>query len=884
MNNPLQVLQHPLSDHAVHVDFIRLRCGSEARFARGIAAVLERSDDPIHTFIAFSEWDAVIVVPCSELYPRTLTAIYANANVAASVSGTSGYFAYLWEHPVNHLWREQLTHAARSGPSVLMSLRFADWFRRDLGLGTEILFCNYLQKLAEESGVNVVVAHSLGWNDVVLLIHTDRAEENLTKVLAKVRLTTLRDCVGYDAARTLGFSESPEAQIFAASYSHLLGGFGRYRLNRLSLGNLTSQIESARILIRVAPPHERGVRTFMAGRSKKIGVKIVPSEMGHYSLSIDISAITAKATDGGRKAIAFIAETRRVIGRLSRSTPDSYAETTTILRFEEPRGAQPSVPAPRMPKELRTEIQAVEDVMRDLPHRLRQRGISSMTSHRFVSVLTTLLDHLSDPVRNSVVRHLSRFAQAIPALVAELDADGIEDLCHVLEYAVGQAIDGIAQFQHDANALGLSGRGGYSRMIVAVEWYIRATFARLGIEARLPLITFGLRSGNAGSTGRYQIDIPFNVLFVPSRWHILLHEIGHMAWIEMFGWMMDSLAIYRAMEKEVRVDVARYLRNKHPKMSRAKAREIAKEQFHVEFLRTREIVRELFPSYLIFALPCNGDIEQFDALAFRRMLSLGHPSSLTRELLLRVVMHCLLVIMRDEMKPGGAADPKKSRTAARLARRWWAIWDRLKKQNHGKAVREAIESIGETMTRVSAEASGRQAKLGQKMQILNSPLFKASAIEAVDSVIQLLALRARHFEQIDREHISPELFGKLLQRISDAHEQQSHPAYEAWIGAAFAEWLHEGEVLTRHRDSFIWSRLLLGSRDDLLKGSRSEFMRSQLSVLLSIWHDAATELYESREKIDHILKTLQVVRTKENVVERPAKPSAAINPRSTLAE
>lgn len=876
MNNSLQVLQHPLSDHAVHVDFIRLRCGSEARFARGIASVQKRSENPIHTFIAFSEWDAVVVVPCSELYPRTLTEIYANADVAASVSGTSGYFAYLWEHPVNHLWREQLPHAARSGPSILMSLRFADWFRRDVGLGTEMLFCNFVQKLVEESGVTVVVAHSLGWNDVVLLIHTDGAEENLTKVLAKIRLTTLQDCVGRDSARTLGFSESPEAQIFAASYSHLLGGFDRYRLNRLNLGTLTSQIESARILIRVSPPHERGVRTFMAARSQQVGVKIVPSEMGHYSLSIDISAITAKAVDGGRKAIAFIAETRRVIGKLSRRTPDSYAETTTIFRFEEPGGEQPSVPAPRMPQELRTEIRAVEDVMRELPHQLRQRGISSMTSHRFVSVLTTLLDHLSDPVRNSVVRHLSRFAQAIPELVAELDADGIDDLCHVMEYAVGQAIDGIAQFQHDANALGLSGRGGYSRLIVAVEWYIRATFARLGIEARLPLITFGLRSGNAGSTGRYQIDIPFNVLFVPSRWHILLHEIGHMAWIEMFGWMMDSLAMNEAMEKEVRVDVPRYLKQRHPKMTSVRAREIAKEQFHVEFLRTREIVRELFPSYLIFALPCNGDIEEFDALASRRMLTLGHPSSLVRELLLRVVMHCLLVTMRDEMKPGGAADPKKSRTAAQRATRWWGIWDRLKKRNHGNAVREAIGSIGETMTRVDAKASRRHAKLGQKMQILNSPSFKASATEAVDSVIQLLALRARHFDQIDRENLSPDLFGKLLARISDAQKQQSHPAYEAWIGEAFAEWLHEGEVLTRHRDSFIWSRLLLASRDHLLKGSRSAFMRSQLSVLLSIWHDAATELYESREKIDHILRTLEVVRAKETVIEHPAKAFVAL--------
>lgn len=866
MNRSLEVLQHPLSDHAVHVDFIRLRCGSEPNFARGIGAVRQRSKDPIHTFIAFSEWDAVVVVPCTELYPRTLTEIYANTEVATSVSGTSGYFAYLWDHPVNHLWRERLSHAARSGPSILMSLRFADWFRRDVGLGSEILFCNHLQKIAEEMQVDVVVAHSLGWNDVVLLVHSDHDEQKLTKVLARIRLTSLQNCVGRALAKTPDFSEGPEAQIFAASYSHLLGGFDRYRMNRLHLGGLTSQIESARVLIRVAPPHEPGVRAFMRKRAKQVGVKIVPSEMGHYSLSIDISAITAKAQDGGRQAIAFIAETRRRIGALSRGNPDSYAETTTIFRFEEPKRKQLSVPAPERTAELQAEITALEDVMRQLPHRLRQRGISSMTSHRFVSVLTTLLDHLSDPVRNSVVRHLSRFAQVIPDLITELDADGIDDLCHVVEYAVGQAIDGIAQFQHDANALGLSGRGGYSRLIVAVEWYIRATFVRLGIEARLPLITFGLRSGNAGSTGRYQIDIPFNVLFVPSRWHILLHEIGHMAWIEMFGWMMESLAIYNAMEREVRIDVVRLLKKKHPNMPPSRMRGIAQEQIHVEFLRTREIVRELFPSYLIFALPCNGSIEEFDALALRRMLALGHPFPLTRELLMRVVMHCLLVIMRNEMGAGGAADPKKSRSAAQRAARWWGIWVRLKKQRHDDSVRRAIESIGKTLTNVAADDRPRHAKLSQKMQILNSPSFKASAIEAFDSVIQLLALRARHFDQVDRDHINPDLFGKLLKKISDAQRQQSHPAYQAWIGASFAEWLHEGEILTRHRDSFVWSRLLLGSRDELNRGSEGRpgaFMRSQLSVLLSMWHDAITELYESQEKIDRILKTIDVVRIKE---------------------
>src|SRR4029077_7523028 len=81
------------------------------------------------------------------------------------------------------------------------------------------------------------------------------------------------------------------------------------------------------------------------------------------------------------------------------------------------------------------------------------------------------------------------------------------------------------------------------------------------------------------------------------------------------------------------------------KQDDAIARE-ASELTHVEFLRTRELVKELFPSYLMFALPCAGKIKEFDALALRPVLKAGHASSLSRELLVRVVTHCLLTVMQ----------------------------------------------------------------------------------------------------------------------------------------------------------------------------------------------------------------------------------------------
>jgi len=144
----IPVFQHKLSDRAIHIDFLRLRCGSEAKFANGIRAVRDATDDDdVHPFISFSEWDAVLVVPCARLYPQILTDIYANRLVAESVSGTSGYFAYLWQNDLNENWRETLTHMERGGPAIMMSLRFADWFREDIGLGAEVMFGNHVHEL-----------------------------------------------------------------------------------------------------------------------------------------------------------------------------------------------------------------------------------------------------------------------------------------------------------------------------------------------------------------------------------------------------------------------------------------------------------------------------------------------------------------------------------------------------------------------------------------------------------------------------------------------------------------------------------------------------------------------------------------------------------------
>ncbi|HXA17075.1 MAG TPA: hypothetical protein VN380_08795 [Thermoanaerobaculia bacterium] len=918
--NSLRALQHQLSSQAVHIDFLRLRCGSEKTFLRGIRAVREaETSDPIHPFIAFSEWDALIVVPCSQLYPPTLTDVYSNPDVAASVSGTSGYFAYLWNHDVNKHWQETLAVLAKSGPTILMSLRFADWFRQDVGLGGEILFCNRITEiLGKAPDVRAIVAHSLGWNDVMLLVHARKDTAQLIGLLKDIRLMTLADCIG--GREDLRFSQTLNTQIFAASYSHLLGGLEGYVENRLSFGSLSRKIDSARLLIRVAPPHEQDVRAFMQEQTKQIGADVVDSEMGHYSLSIDMSDIVAAR--GGEEVIRFIAATREYIGGLGDHRPDSYAETTSIFRFVE-KGLDTRTTFHPAAPDVKKDIKSVEKLLQTVPHLMRERGASSMTSHRFISALTTLLDHLFDPVRSSVVRHLSRFAATIPNRIRELNLDGIDDLCHVLEYAIGQAIDGIGQFQHDANALGLSGRGGYSRLIVAVDWYIRSALIGLGMYTELPLITFGLRTGNAGSTGRYQIDIPFNVLFVPSRWQIILHEIGHLAWIHAFGWMMESLAIYSAMEKEIPIEIRRQIR-KGTKLRDA-LRKNPKEQVQVEFLRVRELVRELFPSYLMFALPCAGNIEEYDEFALRPMVMASHSSSLSRDLLLRVVTHCLLEIMQDALDKNTQArtarraadlaaaalesDPVKreaaenaaaENAAAERAATWWRIWKDLMNESEKAAVArvdDAAASIHDTLLRIDRESrvldtrrqlrresdSRRSARLkpnlAATMHILHSDTFKHAVREALHSVIMVLTLRGKLFQKTDPEHIGPRQFGMLLDKIDAARHVETDADYDLWLGRPFAEWLSAGEVLTRHREAFDWSRLLLGSREQLLQGDRSAFMRAQLSVLLSMWHDATTEDHRGYEELDDILLKLGVARTMEPTVVPPRRKAASRRPR-----
>jgi hypothetical protein len=555
--------RYRLLNRALHFDFLRLRCGTEAAFHQAVVKMHPAPEGRPRTFVAMSEWDAVVILPAKELYPDVLNRFYDDFTIDSTIAGTAGYFAYLWAHELNSNLDDKLNRFQSSGLGLIISLRFEDWVRREFGLAAEMLFCEYLHTRLEELNghdrtplderpFSAIVAHTLGWNDIVGVLHATEDRHVLLQLQSEIRLLTLEQILppGTDLAQYGDYTGIP---LFAASYTHLIGGYDALIRGDLALGTLADKVSAARLLVRVAPALESAVRNEIQRISGgKVLAADMPTEMGHYTFSADITLLVRDGA-GGKAAMQLLSEIRAFIGARSRDDEskelfNSYAETTTVFRF---RYSSPnrSLRMARSNEELRKAIADVRTLMENLPEQLRGRR-SPMMAHRFGTVLTTLLDHLSDPIRSSVVRHIKRFLVET-ANLTDLDRQDMEDLCQIAEYAMTQATDGLAQFQHDANALGLTGRGGYSRLITAIESYVDDLNVSFKIVGKDVLITFGLRLGHAGSVTPFHIDIPFNVLFVPSRWYILVHEVGHIAWMRTFGWMPESLAMFEELEREI---------------------------------------------------------------------------------------------------------------------------------------------------------------------------------------------------------------------------------------------------------------------------------------------------------------------------------------------
>jgi len=795
------------------------------------------------TFVAMSEWDAVMILPTKKLYPDVLNKFYDTYKIDSMIAGTAGYFSYLWDHPINATLENKLNHFQSRGVGMITSFRFEDWVRREFGLGAEVLFCDYLHRhLAElnrqdtstdlqASTFSAIVAHTLGWNDIVCVLNAQKDQHRLLEIQSDIRLLTLQDILPHDAdpASYAKYAGNP---LFAASYSHLIGGYEALIKGELAMGTLAGKVEMATLLVRVAPAIEWEVRNEIQRLSGEVILaRDMPTEMGHYTFSANITRLVKEGV--GKSAMDLLSNIRTFIGSKSRHEGsdellNSYAETTTFFRFRTPADGTKKLRMVAPAEELKRSIIEVRNVIENLPEQLRGRH-SSMTAHRFGTVLTTLLDHLSDPIRSSVVRHIKRFLVET-ATIKELDRQAMEDLCQIAEFAMTQATDGLAQFQHDANSLGLTGRGGYSRLVTAIENYMDDILVSFSIAEKDVLITFGLRPGQAGSIAPFHIDIPFNVLFVPSRWYILLHEAGHIAWWRKFGWMPESLAMFDEMENEV-----------HYKEMSDEDAQAARARVRAEFIRTREIVRELFPNLIVYLITCGGDIDAFDKLSLRHVLSHSRPGHGTRELLIAVVLNCVLT-MTSDMEEGRG-----------LMSKFIEPWS---KDERVAAIRESVKSVSMALDLSPDEKHippHVRNTIKNKQTLMVSEPFSKSAEEAVDSVFRALRHLAKTFEK--EEDLGHALFSDFEDAIKVLIADQEK--VKNWSrDEGFAQWLLNGEVLALSPGAHVWAKLLHDSRDEIKPSDEPNFMISQLAALLSIWHRAEVSAGGQDEATNTVLDRL----------------------------
>lgn len=810
--------KYPLLNRGLHFDFLRLRCGTEAEFHRRVAQLGTTPYGP-RTFVALSEWDALVILPSNELYPDVLNEFYDDYGIDSKIAGTAGYFAYLWRHDLNENLDAKLNRMQQSGLAFVISLRFEDWVRREMGLGAEILFCDHLKEMLEGTPLTAIVAHTLGWNDIVIVLHATANEKQLLEMQSRIRLLKLEDIVPEGKPYRPSRIGVP---MFAASYTHIIGGHDSFRDGKPVLGNLAGAVLDATLLVRVAPALEWRARQELERLSgREDWAQAMPTELGHYTFSADVTDLVCDGTRGGT-IMNVVGALRTFIGDHSRektADPDeelfnSYAETTTILRFRDPSSPKRALGAVPVDRYLREAIDNVRTAMKNLPAQRRDNRGSAMTAHRFGAVLTTLLDHLADPIRSSVVLHITRFL-AKTSRIINLDRQDMDDLCQVAEYAMSQATDGIAQYQHDANALGLTGRGGYSRLITAIEAYVDDLLGgSFRIFDKNFLITFGLRLGHVGSVAQFHIDVPFNVLFVPSRWYILLHEVGHMAWAKNFGWMAESLAIYDALEASIVVETP------DPDMPSRDRQQVA-----MEFISTRELVRELFPNMLVFFVACAGDIGTFNRLSLRDILSRSRSEKLTRDLLFAVVLSGVLT-RAAEARHGGGAWLARALSGELLGDR-------------DSAVRRAIASVNAALETTSSDEHVTphvRNTLKNQQVLLNSEPFRVAVGDAVGSVLRVLGLLAKTLSR--DEHLGKHVLDSL-QEVVDEMIGDFDSTYQDWRAQGFDEWITSGRVLATSPDAHIWARLLFESREAMPKPrDKTAFMRSQMAALLSIWHRA----------------------------------------------
>lgn len=858
MIEELRPFSHQLEPTALHVDYLRLRCGQEQAFERKI-----KPHKGVSAHIAFSEWDVVLFVPSVELYPSALTEIYSDSDIADTITGCTGYFNYLWHHDINSNWTTRLLKPEAT-IALLVSLRFTDRFRSTFGIGAELLLCDFLHRqLGGLNGdVSAIVAHSVGWNDATVILKAKRKQEHrLVDALTLIRYATERQLLVSDG--------DPAVGVIAATYSHVLGNLLAYRQQKLTFGSFHKNVKAARLLIRVNPDVEPGLRDTLAELVKKHkgGSRAIGSELGHYNFSADItSAFRSTQLDAVHIIQGFRVAIRDYMLHHQKLHETSFPETTTEITFKEtinrpvaanasvhrqPRSAHSSPYTDRLRGFLRKDLKELKD------------RASPMTRHRLAILLVTVLTYLDDPVRGSVVGHLCRFLETnLREALQRSDRASHDDLCHVLEYALHQAIDGLNQFQHDANSLGLSGRGGYNRLIQAVEEFIHQVTQHLD-KGLTPLITFGLRSSGEEPSPLYWIDVPFSTAFVTERWHILLHDVARLCWQRAFEWRLDAYDVWQEFSTNG------ILLPRLNRKSQKNDRNAIREEMRQLFLLGRDVVTEVFPSYVILHLVAGGDLKVLDDLVIaKEFMTRSHPL-LTEKVMLHLVLHVLLDLHeRARIGRGNISDPMAEPTDPSQrnidtgrATEWWNLWAELSDtlQGPGKghpdisgAMIRATSNLSKRLVAAKQRFKGRDAAetLNSAARLVCTPTFKKMAQRSVAGALHLLAIRWKDYHK--RPSFQPPTydpsmaeFGHMLRSIDKMRNLARHNAEDMH---KYRQAIEQGTVFASPLPASSVACFLAATENQDEDGLHHRLMMSSLSSILSLWHSAVTRTGTSSGK------------------------------------
>jgi hypothetical protein len=860
MTRTLYTFKHQLSKSALHVDYLRLRCGREKDFRTEIAQV-----KGLRAQIAFAEWDVALLIPCTELYPKTLIDVYSKEKIAETIAGSTGFFNYLWDHPVNRHWEARICGRTAKTFSMLVSVRFTEAFRRRLGIGAELLFCDFLEeKLDEYPGVTAVVAHSVGWNDVTIILDAEPgSEDRMIDTLTTIRFCTYGNCQVGDSS----------AGIIAATYSHLLGDLGAYEeQHQLPFDSLKEHVKGARILVRVTPDGEMALRQKLSTLLEESlhERQRVGSEFGHYNFSAEIGT----AFQDPSRVVNIVQTFREYIGAslAGRTDESSFPETTTEITLAENlnvvhHDAGPELSAP----DIETLSSHYKKQLKQLLGRIQnlEAQASSMTRHRLAILLGTIITYLDDPVRGSVVNHLCRFlASMFVNLLRESDRAGQEDLCHILEYALQQATEGLTQFQHDANSLGLNGRGGYNKLIQAVEEFIDQVLDSFKSDL-VPLITFGLRPSSEGTSLKYWIDLPFSTAFVPERWYVAYFELARMCWQRTFDWRLDSYRAWLTANKVTPVTSHRT------------------ESDRMHFVLARDVADELFPSYMVLHLVAAGDgagdpareAAKLDRLLIAKEFLTQPRPALIHELTVRLAIHALLsvhgqFIARHPAIPP-VSDPLDDKGRNAIALEWWGAWSAInalvqrKQPTTCSEVASAIEQGAQSLRSIIDSLKDQHPYAARDAAhafestatLISTQTFKMDVLRIVEDVLELLAARAAdHQRQSTHYPLYDPFLVQFGQMIAGIRSLRKTVAELTPVQVAqFRTGIEDGAVFAVGPDGPSLARILTATGEnhavkDTLPHHPS--MVSSLSSILSLWHAAATKDLSTRKQPEHLLDTL----------------------------